>query len=48
VKDSPELTGGTLDEMPNSRERELVDSTSSRKHRVSSGRMGLSTHSQKF
>ena len=31
VRDSQDSKGGTLDEMPNSRERELVESTSSRK-----------------
>jgi hypothetical protein len=31
VRDSQDSKGGTLDEMPNSREKELVDSTSSRK-----------------
>jgi hypothetical protein len=31
MRDSQDSNGGTLDEMPNSRERELVESTSSRK-----------------
>jgi hypothetical protein len=31
VRESQDLKGGTLDEMPNNEERELVDSTSSRK-----------------
>ena len=31
VKDSEDSKGGTLDEMTNSRERELTESTSSRK-----------------
>jgi hypothetical protein len=31
VRDSEDWNGGTLDEMPNSAERELVESTSSRK-----------------
>ena len=31
MSDSQDSKGGTLDEMPNSRERELVESTSSRK-----------------
>ena len=31
MKDSQDSKGGTLDEMPNSGERELVESTSSRK-----------------
>jgi hypothetical protein len=36
LTDSQDSKGGTLDEMPNSGERELVESTSSRKtgHRV--------------
>jgi hypothetical protein len=33
VRDSQDSKGGTLDEMPNSGERELVVSTSSRKIR---------------
>jgi hypothetical protein len=39
VKDSQESKGGTLDEMPNSRERELIEPTSSRKtrHQVRDG-----------
>ena len=31
VRDSQDSKGGTLDEMPDSRERELVEPTSSRK-----------------
>jgi hypothetical protein len=31
IRDSQESKGGTLDEMPDSRERELIESTSSRK-----------------
>jgi hypothetical protein len=31
MRDSQDSTGGTLDERPNSRERELVEPTSSRK-----------------
>jgi hypothetical protein len=31
VRDSQESNGGTLDEMPDSRERELIETTSSRK-----------------
>ena len=31
VRDSQDSKGGTLDEMPNSRERELIEPTSSRK-----------------
>jgi hypothetical protein len=31
VKDSQDSKGGTLDEMPDSRERELIEPTSSRK-----------------
>jgi hypothetical protein len=39
VRDSQDLKEGTLDEMPNSRERELTESTSSRKtgHQVRDG-----------
>ena len=39
VRDSQDSKGGTLDEMPNSGERELVESTSSRKtgHQVRDG-----------
>jgi hypothetical protein len=45
VRDSQDSKGGTLDELANSRKRELVESTSSRK---TSGRMRLPSHSQKF
>ena len=39
VRDSQESKGGTLDEMPDSRERELIEPTSSRKtgHQVRDG-----------
>ena len=39
VRDSQDSKGGTLDEMPNSRERELIEPTSSRKtgHQVRDG-----------
>jgi hypothetical protein len=39
IRDSQEWKGGTLDEMPNSRERELIEPTSSRKtgHQVMDG-----------
>jgi hypothetical protein len=39
VRDSQESEGGTLDEMPNSRERDHVEPTSSRKtgHQVRDG-----------
>ena len=46
VRDSQNSKGGTLDEMPDSRERELVESTSSRKtgHQVRDG--GVTPQSQ--
>jgi hypothetical protein len=44
VKDSQDSKGGNLNEMPNSGERELVESTSSKKDRASSGGIGLSSH----
>jgi hypothetical protein len=39
VRDTQEIKGGTLDEMPGTRERELIDPTSSRKigHQVRDG-----------
>ena len=39
VRDSQDSKGGTLDEMPNSRERELIEPTSNRKtgHQVRDG-----------
>ena len=39
VRDSQDSKGGTLDEMPDSRERELIEPTSSRKtgHQVRDG-----------
>jgi hypothetical protein len=39
MRDSQDSKGGTLDEMSNSRERELIESTSSRKtvHQVREG-----------
>jgi hypothetical protein len=39
VRDSPDSKEGILDEMPNSRERELIEPTSSRKtgHQVRDG-----------
>jgi hypothetical protein len=39
VRDSKDSNGGTLDEMPDSRERELIEPTSSRKtgHQVRDG-----------
>jgi hypothetical protein len=39
VRDSQDSKGGTLDETPDSRERELIEPTSSRKieHQVSEG-----------
>ena len=45
MRDSQDSKGGTLDEMPDSRERELIEPTSSRKtgHQV---REGLPYHSQ--
>ena len=48
VKDSQDSKGRTLDEMPNSGERELIESTSSRKkgHQVKGGE--FPSHSQKF
>jgi hypothetical protein len=46
VRDSQDSKGGTLDEIPNSRERELIEPTSSRKagHQVRGGVATL--HSQ--
>jgi hypothetical protein len=46
VRGSQHSKGRTLDVMPNSGERELIESTSSRK-RASSGGIGLTSHSQK-
>ena len=45
VKDSQDSKGGTLDEMPNSADRDLIESTSSRK-RASNRGMELPPHSQ--
>jgi hypothetical protein len=41
VRDSQDSKGGTLDEMPNSRERELIEPTSSRKigHQMRRGKL---------
>ena len=46
MRDSQGSVGGTLDEIPYSGERELVEYTSSEKDRISSG--GLPSHSQKL
>jgi hypothetical protein len=45
VRDSQDSKGGALDEMPDSRERDLIESTSGRKtgHQE---REGLPSHSQ--
>jgi hypothetical protein len=47
VRESQDSKKGTLDDMPSSRERELVESTFSRKT-ASNGGMELASHSQKF
>jgi hypothetical protein len=46
VRESQDSKGGTLDEMPYSGKRELVESTSNRKTRATSGGIGLLSHSQ--
>jgi hypothetical protein len=47
VRDPQDSKRGTLDEMPNSWEREFIMSTTSRK-RASNGGMMLPSHSQKL
>ena len=46
VRVSQDLNGGTLDEPPDSRERELIEATSSRKtgHQVRDGVVILQSH----
>jgi hypothetical protein len=47
VRDSQDSKGGTLDEIPYSGQRELVESTSSKEDKALLGRaMGLPSHSQ--
>jgi hypothetical protein len=47
VRDSQDSKGRNLDEMPNSGDRELVESIS-RRERALSGGIGLPSHSQKL
>ena len=44
LQNAPEIKGGTLDEMPDSRESELIESTSSMKTGIRRGREASHSH----